>query len=525
MRSLKTLDKKAIGFFLACIVVSTAIFIYFGAQKTVWFCDEMYTYTIATNGTFGISFSEQAWCSGQDIADTFFVAKNGFDFGAVIKGTAGDNHPPAYYLFFHAIAVLVGKYSKWIGLFVNYVFFIGCITILFWGVHSVCKKPAMAFLAGIVFSSNGGILSNALLIRMYMMMVFFVFVYLLLMFKLFRGSDKTCLYVQIAGVTILGFLTNYVFVIYLFFFSIAYIIYSIAGKKIFQTIKYVITELLAGAIGILLFPACIEHIFVGNKGTGAFEKATDIKMLLDNILNAVKIQNQLLFSNAYLVGIVVFIVVSILFFRVQRKLKKEKYISWFAGSMIFAVVTYMITVRQVFLAENRYLYLSMYMEYVLLIFMLISVYTEIKNEKGILNIKQSGIIALTALLLFNFFQNVPNPKIEYFGTKQMKEQWEILMSERQTPWIYYGEFDWVSMYCALDFTVPEQIYAVRSDSQPKYDEVLDQSDRFIVYLNGNNVEIENLLIYLQESVGEKYKYKCMMDNRLYLKVYEVWKVQ
>jgi len=187
------------------------------------------------------------------------------------------------------------------------------------------------------------------------------------------------------------------------------------------------------------------------------------------------------------------------------------------------MITYMITVRQVFLAENRYLYLSMYMEYVLLIFMLLMLCREIKTERKWLVLVKSGMPALTVLFFMNLYQNIPNPQIEYFGTDEMKAQWEIMEAERQTPWIYYGDFDWVSMNCALDFTIPEHIYCVKSDSTPQHDERLEENDRFIVYMNENNVSIDNLITYLQESVGGTYQYKCMMDNRLNLKVYEVWK--
>lgn len=514
-------DKTSILLFLACLAVSTLIFAYYGNGKTVWFCDEMYSYTIANSGSFGMNLAEQCWCSGTDIANTFFVAKDGFEYQKAIECTTDDNHPPVYYLLLHTASVFAGRYSKWIGYLVNWPFFLACLAMLYWSVYHLTKKASIAFLGVILFTFNGGILSVALLIRMYMLMIFLLFLFLYQLYQLYKDKDKAIFYIGMILCNVLGFLSNYCYVIYIVYISIPFLIYLLRKKRWKIIWKYIASMLGSAGLCIAVFPACVEQIFVGNKGTGAIHKAMDSKSLLKNAVDAFRIQHELLFSRFYLLGIVLAVAITVLFFRKMWKVKERRTLVFFVISNIFAVLAYMVTARQAFLSENRYLYPSMMIEFFMLLLMAMTCFSsgrESMEKKGMGCTFGLGAIFLILAVCIN----VPEPQIEYFGTKETKQQWEELEKERETPWIYYGPFDWMSMYCALDFTIPNRLYYVKNDSAFLYDETLDKENRFLVYMNQNESQIENLVNYMKQSVGGNYTYQKKYD-RLNLVVYEIQK--
>ncbi len=506
-------------FILLCAV--TLIFVCLGNEKIVWFCDEMYTYTIANHGSFGMNLQEQSWCSGKTILDTFFVANEGIQFRKVIECTAADNHPPVYYLLFHVVSVLVGVYSKWIGLIFNWPFYCAIIIALFYvGIKNApdLKSRIVVYIAVLAFATNGGVLSLALLIRMYMLMVFFLLGWLYFYYQLLLGNTKAKIYVGILLCTVAGTLTNYVFLIYIACLSFAYGMISLIRHNWKGLSHFIACMVASGLCTVLIFPPIFKQIFQDNKGLSAFEKGSKFSQLGKNMMDALSVQNHLLFYRFYHIGMLAFIVITIIYFLLFHAKEEERTTNLFIAVNVICQYLYCILARHMFLAENRYLYPSMVAEYFLMFWMLMKI-----SSYGKQFMRGSFIVLLTCLLV-NVCVNVRAPQVEYYGTVEMKEQWDELVSCRKTPWIFYGEFDWIAMYNALDFTIPEQINNIRKNSVPRQDEILDRNQEYLVFLNPNEEDIDTFLNYLEDAV----KSPCVATKwmqRHYLVVYRVKKCE
>lgn len=66
--------------------------------------------------------------------------------------------------------------------------------------------------------------------------------------------------------TVLGFLTQYFFVIYAFFILLLMVIKMLKNKKYKNIIRYVRLHILYAVIGILLFTPCINHLLFTDRG-------------------------------------------------------------------------------------------------------------------------------------------------------------------------------------------------------------------------------------------------------------------
>lgn len=127
------------------------------------------------------------------------------------------------------------------------------------------------------------------------------------------------------------------------------------------------------------------------------------------------------------------------------------------------------------------------------------------------------------ILLFFLIFNLCNTKghIMYLNYRPVSEKC-LLEEKGNIPWIvFYDSTDWV-FHCSLyDFTIPEKIKRVSLDSEPEEDDVIKTADEIIIYLDEEQLSIEEAVLFLEnssfksqceyEKVGNNYKlsiYRC-----------------
>ena len=144
---LKTdLVKKAL--FGVILILSLAVNIFYGIQKSGFHEDEYYTY-YSSNRSLGLYQPDREWQDRQTILDEFAVKEGeGFNYSLVWRVQSWDVHPPVYYFIFHtACSLFPGVFTKWTGIAVNLIAFV--ISFIFlWLIMGLilCGTPYSHFL-------------------------------------------------------------------------------------------------------------------------------------------------------------------------------------------------------------------------------------------------------------------------------------------------------------------------------------------------------------------------------------------
>ena len=186
-----------------------------------------------------------------------------FDYASVYYNQTQDVHPPVFYFLLHTVCSLFpGSFTKWTGLGLNFALFGGTIAALyalgmeiFEGENSWKKSLFVCAL----YAFSGEAISNATMIRMYMLLTLFTTVLALLLAKALRRPTLVR-YLLIGIVIYLGMLTQYFYVIYAFLLCAVYDFYLMLRREW----KYVVqfsAAALAGVGGMMLtFPCWLAQL-------------------------------------------------------------------------------------------------------------------------------------------------------------------------------------------------------------------------------------------------------------------------
>lgn len=275
----KTLSKKR--FVVPCLAVAVlhVVLIFFlGTQKKGFFIDEYFTYLLSNN-EYGqnLAVNDNAWNDPGRLLEQFIVSPSqpdsAFNYARVVANNSADVHPPLYYFLFHTLCSLApGLFSKWTGILLNLPFSLGCLALVGLLAWQLTRNRTVALLTALVYACSPGALTNALFIRMYCMLSFFVLLALWLHALVLRGTLRFGSFLPcIAAVYFCGFMTQYYFIIFAGLLSGACFVYWLCCGRWRAALLYA-SSLLAALGGTYLFyPAWVDHIFKGYRGTAALE--------------------------------------------------------------------------------------------------------------------------------------------------------------------------------------------------------------------------------------------------------------
>jgi len=148
----------------------------------------------------------------------------GFRYGLVSMVQSWDVHPPFFYFILHTVcSFFPGVFSKWAGIGVNMAAFCINFILLTWLAYMVSGKDRkLAFAVAAVHGCNGIIVSGVMFIRMYEWLTVFVLwcacLHVRAVIKKEIGAKKFLLPLMV--VNYCGFLTQYYYIIFLFFSGI-----------------------------------------------------------------------------------------------------------------------------------------------------------------------------------------------------------------------------------------------------------------------------------------------------------------
>lgn len=129
---------------------------------------EDYSYSGTDSGYF------LKWHSGDEYNRYLTVQKEErFDYSNVFYNQSCDVHPPLYYLLIHTIcSFFPNRFSKWFTAIPNLIFMAGCAYFLFRLTLQLGLKRERAVLVVLLWGCSRAGISDAVFLRMYMMLTF-----------------------------------------------------------------------------------------------------------------------------------------------------------------------------------------------------------------------------------------------------------------------------------------------------------------------------------------------------------------
>ena len=334
-------SQKSPGWFYAAlalfIIAALCLLIFYGNRKAGFHEDEYYSY-YSTNRSLGLYEPDGAWQDRQTVLDEFSVVSGeGFSYSRVREAQSWDVHPPFYYYLLHTVCSLTpGVFSKWQGLFLNMLAFVLNAVLLALTGRCFFRKldlaapfpEAGAVILTAFWCLNPAVISGVLFIRMYEWLTVFVLALCLLHLELDFSRPVFSLRF-LAGlflISFLGFMTQYFFVIYLFFTGLFTVLLCLFRKglspkqKLFCVLRYAITAAAALVAGVLYYRAALSHIFRGYRGEEAQESFFDLHNLTERLSYFGSLLNTGMFAGFLPVFLILAALCLILSFLLKKKL-------------------------------------------------------------------------------------------------------------------------------------------------------------------------------------------------------------
>ena len=248
------------------LLIQLAALVTAGTEKKSYHIDEIYTYILSNSYDANrISHDTKAmtsWNAGAYF-DKFVEVEAGerFAYGSVKYNNSLDAHPPLYYYLIHTVSSLFpGSFTKWVGLGLNFLLFVGIQIVLYLLVSEVTGKKLCGVAA---VALNGGLASTMdmmLFTRMYALLTFFAVLLVYVHYHLYLAPQKKRLYLLAAVITFLGVYTQYYFAFLAFFVAVACCLWLLKNREFKLLVMYALLMLAAVALVFLLYPAAVTQI-------------------------------------------------------------------------------------------------------------------------------------------------------------------------------------------------------------------------------------------------------------------------
>ena len=327
-------------FIYALFVLFSFLMIFTIFFKTNFHLDEISSYTLSNNiGDIFLSFEDfQKYSPVKDIFLQSMTASptHRFNYANVFANQAADVHPPLYYILLHTIcSFFPGTFSKWYAGVINIAF--ALLTLFF--VHKLARamfngasttSPRITiFLVSITFVFSAGIQNAVSFLRMYVMAMCWVTAFTFLLVDQIAKPHTRRFYLSLFAVAFLGAMTHYYCIVYTVFACAVYGVYLLAHKRWKETGLFAGAMALAGSVSVAVFPAMLQHMFFGYRGTEALDNLSDSSGYVERLKAFFGILSQQVFGG-WLLVLLIFISMPLIyvtlkhFFAIHKAVPNEE---------------------------------------------------------------------------------------------------------------------------------------------------------------------------------------------------------
>lgn len=313
--------KKALKYLIIIILILIGIRVYFGYQKEDFFMDETFSYTLM-NMKEGAGMIQTApefnniWISGEKIKNMLVVSKDEvLRYDIVYYNQTQDVHPPLYYFLLHtASALSFGNFTKWTGIILNILIFIGISFALYVIGKKVFKSTIWAIVLVAIYGVSTGAIFSTIFIRMYELLILFVLLYLNKIIDILKMnvienkniSKKDI--IQLVTIFVLGMLTHYHFIIISVLISLVLFIIMLFKKvKLSRICTYVGINILGLLIYSAIYPSFYTHMFGTQRGTESTGNLLNLADYADRIKRGINVFDVNIFGEVGKIIIPIFI--------------------------------------------------------------------------------------------------------------------------------------------------------------------------------------------------------------------------
>lgn len=499
--------KLVIGILIFIVLLQVGIRIYAGTQKVAYHWDEPLSYSLinydAMHASDRVDFFEK-WNSGRAFFDDYYQINKDevWNWKPVYENQKNDVHPPIYYILLRCAATFtIDDYSKWTGIGLNIAISIVSTIVVYFIAEELIKNKLWALLTCFAVTTSITAVETTIFIRMYEL-VMLNFLLLTLWFvknynKESLDDDSLILFVLCL---ITGFLTQYYYLIFAVGITLTMIIKLIKLKRIKESIKLIISSLIASVTSIILFSPCIKHLLYSDRGMEAaknIENFTDIWNKIVEYLNLIADHtfnvNLMIIDFALLFFLVVFIIKKI---HIEKRIVLLSIISAFYAIVIVKISPYI---------EIRYVCAICPILIVIAVYLLKVSLEAILKDKIALCI---GIVVL--LLIFSISIQRYNKTIySFYDEKNVVEA----MKGNTILAIQQGD---------KFFNITPEEYSIFYDSDMFYYMWDTDSERIINVLNQLNNKSELYVLLLQSEQEQIYVDK-ILNTKIYNTVENIGK--
>lgn len=513
---------------LLLLFLQVLLVLYYGGKKAGYHEDEYYSY-YSTNRTAGLFVPDREWVDKETYRNEFVVQKGEqFRYGLVATVQSWDVHPPLYYFMLHtACSLFPDVFSKWQGIGVNLIAYMINFFLMAWLTYMVSEKnKTVTFLICTGYGWNAVIISGVMFIRMYEWLTLFVLLCACIHVQAMKKKEFRFhkFLLPLMFVNYLGFLTQYYYIIFLFFMAAGFCIWQLFFEKnLINCLRYGVSTAVSVGMAVISYPSSLSHIFRGYRGTGAASEFLDTGNTGERLHFFYQLMDDYLFDGCFLVLLAAMIAFAAVL--VIREKKKKPACSKEYLLLLFAACGYFFTVSKTALllyeTSNRYqlpIYGIVFMLMLLGMYALLDrfFHAVIVNEK----LRKVSIAALFVLVLAGDIHGLASGRV-LFLYEEDAGRVAYAKENAHTPVVvlYNDATPYHVWWCSAELLEYGRVYfASEKNKEQITDDTICNSKRLIVYAADYETKEESLQMLL-DSNPELESYRLIATKSLW-SVYE-----
>ena len=485
-------------FLLAFILLTELILlIYFGFLKKGMHFDECFSY-FNTNNSVGRMAYDRDYVSSFDIMKDFYVLEGeGFNYGYVVKLQSYDVHPPLFYLLLHTLcSFMPGVFSIWQGLALNILYTLISTIIVYLIIKELFENEIFALGATLIFAINTGVICNMLFIRMYCLMTMFILLAIYMHIKMSEyvhlNDIKTRYIILNAVLAYLGFMTHYFYLLFIFLLEFFFWLPKILNIKCHFKgfIKYCLGMIIAGGLGIALYPSCLGHVHSGYRGQEVMGYLKDTSDFGERLSFFTGLMNRFVFNGFLYIFLLASLLLFLFAYYKAAKIRPElKKVYVFVECIFFPTLGYFLVSAKSSLigdeAMMRYQLPIYGLSLIALLVIIVGCVQFIIKEKD-QKIKQTLMLIIMAIFLCTNIIGLVNKNVFYLYTEQ--ENMNDIASNHKDEtcvYIYHNENQKYLLWNdALELAKYKEVYFIdSSNKEPITDTKITDADKLVVYVS------------------------------------------